>query len=389
MRIALFQPDIPQNTGTILRLCACLGVEAHIIEPADLWQTRIDPRFKERAPYLAHEDGTDQWYADGNVKFGIVGASIQAGLRFEAPEKISFEGRYKDVPLGGIDPHAHIKDMALDDVSGGVLYPTMGLTVFSIPASDLLSAVCGAYNDWLADFCKPYPDHLKGIALLNVDDVEEAVGELQRCAKMGLAGALIPIRPMERRYDHPDYEPLWAAAQDLDIPLSLHTGTARWRPDSVQMELQKADAVEQTNREYHVRNSIAAIILSGVFERYPKLKVGLVEFAIAWAPYFMGRLDNTYKERPVGLKGHRFKGNTLPSDFFRSNVFISFQEDDVGIELRHHVGVDNLLWGSDYPHAESTFPRSREIVERILQGVPEEEKSAIAGGNSARLYHFN
>jgi predicted TIM-barrel fold metal-dependent hydrolase len=149
------------------------------------------------------------------------------------------------------------------------------------------------------------------------------------------------------------------------------------------------DVVETSNREYDMREAIAAMIFGGVFERYPKLHVGAIEFEVAWAPYFMGRMDNVYTERAVGVRGRRFKDGALPSDFFRRNVFISFQEDDLGIQLRTHIGVENLLWGSDYPHAESTFPRSREIVARILHGIPQMEQAQIAGGNAARLYHFS
>jgi predicted TIM-barrel fold metal-dependent hydrolase len=103
----------------------------------------------------------------------------------------------------------------------------------------------------------------------------------------------------------------------------------------------------------------------------------------------MNRMDNVYRERAQGVAHHRFHHGALPSDFFHQNVFISFQEDVLGIQLRSYVGVENLMWGSDYPHAESTFPRSREIVDRILQGVPDEEKRKIVGENVARLYHFS
>jgi predicted TIM-barrel fold metal-dependent hydrolase len=147
--------------------------------------------------------------------------------------------------------------------------------------------------------------------------------------------------------------------------------------------------VEFTNREWDVRNAIAAIIFAGVFERYPTLRVGAVEFEVAWAPYFLARMDNVYSERAVGRKHERFKDGMLPSGFFRRNVFISFQEDELGVQLRALIGVENLMWGSDYPHAESTFPKSREIVERILKDVSDDEKPMIAGTNVARLYHFN
>jgi len=134
--------------------------------------------------------------------------------------------------------------------------------------------------------------------------------------------------------------------------------------------------------------SIAAMIFGGVFERFPKLKVGAVEYEVSWVPYFLDRMDDTYKYRVAGHM-NRFKGDTLPSDFWHSNCFVSFQEDDLGIQLRHLVGVDNLLWGSDYPHSESTFPKSKEIVERILGDIPDDEKAKIAGLNTARMYGFN
>jgi predicted TIM-barrel fold metal-dependent hydrolase len=364
-----------------------ISSDSHIIEPANLWEDRIDRPFRARAPRLVREGDFDQWSADG-VKFGNIGTNQQAGLRFEAPAKLTAVGRMDTVPLGGIDPHAHVKDMDLDGVAGGVLYPSQGLTIYRVPDSELLSAIFRAYNDWLADFCRAYPNRLKGIAMINVDDVANAVGELQRAAKMGLAGAMIPLRPMEHRYDHPMYASLWAAAQDLDMPLSLHVGTYRWRPGA-NANATSQDIVEFTNRECDARHAIAAIIFAGVFERYPALKVGAVEFEVAWAPYFMARMDNVYTERAVGVKRERFKDGLLPSDFFRRNIFISFQEDDLGIQLRSHIGVENLMWGSDYPHAESTFPKSRQIVAHILKDVPDEEKVKIAADNAARLYHFN
>jgi predicted TIM-barrel fold metal-dependent hydrolase len=364
-----------------------ISSDSHVIEPIDLWQSRIDRQFKDRAPHLVHEGEFDQWYADG-VKFGNIGTNQQAGLRFEAPEKLTAGGSMQSAPLGGFDPHAHVQDMDLDGVAGGVLYPSQGLTIYRVPDGLLLSAIFRAYNDWLADFCKPYPDRLKGVAMLNVDDPHDATGELQRAARIGLAGAMIPLRPMEQRYDHPMYEPLWAAAADLQMPLSLHVGTYRWRPGT-DPNNSAQDIVEFTNRDCDPRNAVAAMIYSGVFERYPGLKVGVVEFEVAWAPYFIARLDNVYTERAVGRKLERFMDGMLPSDFFRRNVFISFQEDDLGIQLRSSIGVENLLWGSDYPHAESTFPKSREIVERLLKDVSERERAMIAGENAAKLYHFN
>ena len=129
-----------------------ISSDSHIIEPADLWATRIDRQFEIGPRSMVHEGNVDQWYADG-VKFGNIGTNQQAGLRFEAPEKLTAAGSMRHAPLGGFDPHAHVKDMDVDGVAGGVLYPSQGLTVYRVPDSALLSAILRAYNDWLADFC--------------------------------------------------------------------------------------------------------------------------------------------------------------------------------------------------------------------------------------------
>ena len=370
-----------------------ISSDSHIVEPPDLWQERIAPKFKDRAPYLVHEKDTDQWMVDGNHKFGVVGVAGQAGQRFEDASKLSLKGRFElNVPRGGWDPHAHVEDLDVDDVAGALIFPTEGLHTWGIPESDLLSAVFRAYNDWLADFCKPYPDRLKGVAMVNLDDVSEGIEEMERCAKMGMPAAMIAKTPLEHRYDHSMYEPLWAAAQDLSMPLNLHIGCVRakeWMSESQSEMFNNDPVIFSSQMLYPVMTSMAAMIFSGVFERYPKLKVGAVEFEVSWVPYFLNRMDDTYKHRVAGHSGHRFQGDTLPSDFFRSNCFVGFQEDDLGMQLRHTIGVDSLMWGSDYPHAESTFPKSREIVERILEGVPEDEKAKIAGENCAKLYGFS
>ena len=276
--------------------------------------------------------------------------------------------------------------MDLDGVAATVLYPTVGLQLYRIADTDLCSACMRAYNDHVADFSGNYPQRLKGMAMLNVDSMKECVRELERAAKMGLAGGMIPVRPYVR-YDHANYEPLWAAAQDMDLPLTLHIGTERWRPD-VGIPAAPLDPVVFSAGAQDLRLSIAALIFGGVFERFPRLKVVAAEFEISWALYLLNRMDDTYKHRVAGLKGRRFEGSAIPSDFFRRNVYISFQEDAMGVEARHHVGVDHLMWGADYPHAESTFPKSREIVDRIFEGIPAEDKTKITRDNAVRLYGF-
>jgi predicted TIM-barrel fold metal-dependent hydrolase len=366
-----------------------LSSDSHVFEPPDLWTSRIDAAFRARAPRMARVDGADQLVVEDNQFLSGIGLISNAGARFEAPETISGSGRFEDVPRGGYDPHQHLADMRLDGVAGEVLYPSQGLFYFRVADSALMSAIFRAYNDWLAEFCRVDRERLKGIAMINLDDVQDGVAELERAARMGLAGAMISEYPLEdRRYDQPEYEPFWAAAEALSMPLSLHTATRRQGKIRGAGTKTLRDASSRSTKAFLPATSLCDIIFSGVFERYPALELAIVEFELAWVPHLLSSMDYTYRERHEEAI-HRFKHGMRPSDFFRRNVSISFQEDAVGIRLRDVIGVDNMMWGSDYPHSESTFPQSRKILAEILAGVPDDEQAKIVGGNAARLYRFD
>ena len=366
-----------------------ISSDSHVMEPPDLWTSRTEPRFKDRAPHLVREEDGDWWYCEGRKFQSLVGG-IQAGTRYEDQEKLRDTGLWEEVRPGAYVPEEHIKDLEVDGVYAGVIYPTIGLLVFSIPESELLTDLMRAYNDWLAEFCKPFPNRLKGIAMLNVDDISVGVKELERCAQMGLAGAMITVYPWEQaEYDSPEYEPLWAAAQDLRMPLSLHFATNRHGAGTDEFIFRRFKPAYSVNVDHYVRMSLTHMIFSGVFERYPELQVGAVEHELSWVPHFLTKMDFHYTQRPLGEVQYRFNEDMVPSDYFHRNVFLSFQEDGLGVKLREIIGVDQLLWGSDYPHVESTFPRSREILEEILAECTQEEKAKIAGGNAARVYHID
>ena len=372
-----------------------ISSDNHVIEPPDLWTSRADARFKDRVPQIVREEnGVDWWYCDGRKRVSVQ-PGTQAGVRFEAPEELVLDsGTFDDVRLGGYIPAEHIKDMEIDGIDISIVYPTTSLTLYSVPDGELLTYMFKIYNDWVAEFCSAYPKVLKGIAMINVDEVEEAVSELQRCAKLGFVGAMITVYPpAERPYSLPIYEPLWAAAQDLQIPLSLHIGTNRLGTNRLGPG-QEFDILSNTpwffsNVDYWVRESLGQMIFTGVFERYPKLQVGSVEMELSWVPHFLDRMDYVYTQRQTEITPYRFKEDMLPSDYFHRNVFLGFQEDAFGIRCRDIIGVDSLMWGGDYPHPESTFPKSREILEEILVDCTEEEKAKIAAGNSARVYNLD
>src|ERR1700741_2333086 len=190
-----------------------LSSDSHVFEPPDLWAKRIDRAFRDRAPRIQRIDGADQIVIERDQIFSGIWLISTAGARFEGPETISGVGRFEDVPRGGYDPEQHLADMRLDGVSGEVLYPSQGLFYFRVADTALMSAIFRAYNDWLPDFCAPDRARLKGIAMINLDDVQDGIRELERAARLGLAGAMITEYPLEhRRYAQPEYEPFWAAA---------------------------------------------------------------------------------------------------------------------------------------------------------------------------------
>src|SRR5262249_666858 len=176
--------------------------------------TRIDRAFRDRAPRMVRIDGADQLVVEADQVLSGIGLISNAGARFDAPETISGLGRFEDVHRGGYDPQQHLPAIRLAGVAGEVLYPSQGLFYFKVADSALMSAIFRAYNDWLAEFCSTDPARLKGIAMINLDDVQEGTLELERAAKRGFAGAMITEYPLEhRRYDQPEDDAFWAAAE--------------------------------------------------------------------------------------------------------------------------------------------------------------------------------
>ena len=371
-----------------------ISSDNHVFEPPDLWTTRIEPEFRDRCPRVIDTEVGPTWAVEGRRQQGLSQGS-NAGMRFDDPDSMVNFTEWEDVRPGGYDPVEAVKDLDIDGVEVSVLYPSIGLFLYGTTrGSDLFAAICHTYNNWLHEFCSAAPKRLKGIAMLNVDDVSVGVSEMERCAKLGFVGAMIPVYPPDSlTYDSAEYDPLWAAAQDLEMPLSLHITTNRIGQDPGEWERLRGTPLLLAkhmliNGDHWVKMSFSDMIYAGVFDRFPKLRVASVEHELSWVPYFLMKIDWHYNDTPAGRKGLRFKNGMLPSDFFRENIYVDLQEDAAGIKMKDMIGVDHILWGADYPHMESTFPRSREILDEILGDCTEEEKAKISGGNAARLYRL-
>src|SRR5215470_11040552 len=199
--------------------------DGHVLEPPDFWVNYLDPKYRDRTPQVfVDTDGKERLRIEGRVYGSGPGLSFAGaiGMRDGAPEV----KRYVEGRKGGFDPHARIPDMELDGIDAAFLYPTLGLFSGAVQDPELAAATCRAYNRWLADYCQPYPDRLFGVAMLPMQSVESAIEEMRYARKeLGFRGGFLRPNPYNNKMiHHPDYEPFWAAAEDLDFSIGFHEG---------------------------------------------------------------------------------------------------------------------------------------------------------------------
>jgi predicted TIM-barrel fold metal-dependent hydrolase len=369
-----------------------ISSDSHVSEPPELWVERIDKQYRDRAPKIVlNPDGQEgaffiyEGYPPHNLAIGL-----GAGRTPEELAQFLKTGTYADARPGGWDPAQRLPDMELDGVEAEVLYTTLGFRLFWLEDADLQQACFRVYNDWLAEYCSYAPDRLKGLSLIPLYDPKEGAQELARCANLGLKGAMIWCSPpADQPYSLPLYDPFWAAAQDLDMPISLHAITGF---DRIPWEYEaEKRALRPTVTPHEIEKSFSTLILSGVLERFPRLKVVSAENNCGWLPYYLQRVDRAFNRfGPSGTATPWPTKLTLkPSEYFQRQMYCTFIDDSFGVASRHWVGVDNIMWSSDYPHTASTWPRSRAVIERDFKDVNEEERWKILRGNAAKLYGFN
>ena len=369
-----------------------ISSDSHVSEPPDLWVERIDTKYRDRAPRVVlNPEGQEGAYL---VYEGYPPHNLAIGLGAgRTPEELAAflkTGTYADARPGGWDPAQRLPDMELDGVEAEVLYTTLGFRLFWLKDAGLQRACFRVYNDWLAAYCSYAPKRLKGLALISLYDPKEGAQELERCAKLGLKGAMIWCSPpADQPYSSESYDPFWAAAQDLDMPVSLHAITGMERiPWEYGAEKR---AMRSTVTPHEIEKSFSILILSGVLERFPRLKIVSAENNCGWLPYYLQRMDRGFARfGPSGtVTPWPTKLTLKPSEYFRRQMYCTFIDDSFGVASRHWIGVDNVMWSSDYPHTASTWPHSRDIIERDFKDVSEVEKRKIVRENVAQLYGFD
>jgi len=372
-----------------------ISADSHIVEPPHTYSKYIDPAFRDRAPKIGKDRlGGDAFEVEGMPPI-VLGSVAAAGID---PREITPLGRsFDQLPAGGSDPKQRLADQDRDGIAAEVIYPSVGMVLCNHKDADFKQACLWAYNRWLhEEFCSVAPDRLIGLGQTAVRSVAEAIDDLQKMKEMGFRGVMLPGNPATAEdYDNPAFDPLWRAAVELDMPISFHILTSR--SDGAENATAPTEAARMGIASWRggVFNAPQAILKSlqdilglfiwgQVFERHPELKLICVEADAGWLPHFAYRMDHMYDRHRFWLKmgdmGRR------PSEQLASNVFLTFQDDVTALKLVGLIDPHNLMWANDFPHSDSTWPWSQEMLKAQTAHLTEEEKALILRDNAARIY---
>jgi predicted TIM-barrel fold metal-dependent hydrolase len=348
--------------------------------PASMWQERVAAKWRGEAPRVERsKDGKTMWMREGRP-WGIQGSKKADG------RKVVFDDvGLAEEPEPGVFRAASAKyrleDMDRDHVYAQVLYNFLDWG-FENP---LLKEACiQAFNDWIAEFCAADRDRLIGLAVLPTHDPQAAIRELERTAKLGLRGAMFEFTGATLGVHDHAWDPLWSIAEETGTAISFHIMT-RSRTAADQALKWKLPARAAIGCMM-LNEILADLIMSGVPVRHPKIKLVMAESSLGWIPFVLERLE---------FEQHTYKhlGDALPrepaGELFRRNFTCTFQEEKLGVQLIPHIGEDNVMWASDYPHGDGSFPRSVEAVDHIFAGVDPRIKRKATRDTMKRLYRIS
>ena len=361
-----------------------IDADGHILEPLELWDNYIDPAFRSRAPQVfIDENGRERLRVEGKVvgsPFGIgrLGAiGLRDGLVREAMKYC--EGR-----KGGFDPHARIVDLDVDGIDAAFLYPSIGLFSGAVADPALAAAMCRAYNRWLADYCAPYPDRLFGVAMLPMQSIDYAIEEMRFARKeLGMRGGFLRPNPYNNRMaGHRDYDPFWAAAQDLDFAIGFHEGGASGMPTVGVDRFESRGAKHIVSHTMEMMLVSLSVIWDGVCERFPQIRIGFMESGGGWIAPWLDRMDRHFDDQ-----GFNDSGLTIrPSELFQRNCWISFEPVEQSLNvLADYIGPNKILWATDYPHPDGFFPGAPQMI-ADRPGLSAATKHGILAGGAMAFY---
>jgi predicted TIM-barrel fold metal-dependent hydrolase len=375
-----------------------ISTDCHAGLPPGEYREYLDPAYRER------------YAADVRVQLEQARETRKLMLVEEINEKWR-EGR--EVGLTGAwDHEQRLRVLDGDGIAAEVIFPD-GITENNAPPfgaglgigprggqRDLQWAGARAHNRWLAEFCQMAPERRNGVAVVPATwDVDEAVREVRWARANGLRSIMIPVIWGDHApYHHPVYDALWAVCQELEVVVHYHSGPAdspqyfgEWPPRPGQPTLLGGMGIYVCEAVWAVVRPLTFLIWGGVFERFPRLRVVVTEATTTWAPNYLEHLDDRYLDWHVTAKlgDYRSHLSMKPSDYFRRNIRLGTFFARKEAERRHQVGVECMMWGSDYPHPEGTWPQTRQMMVDTFRGLPQQETDRMLGGSAADVYGFD
>lgn len=306
-----------------------------------------------------------------------------------------FPQRWSDVPRSIYEPGERLKSMDHDGIDAAVLFPNdpcQSGTFFQGNDPEFELEAIRAYNDGIIEWAQT-SDRLIPLALIPyLNNIETICGEVERTIKAGLKGISILSEPRMTNnqlahFNDPYWDPLWALCQDLDIPIHWHLGAGlklsmpQWKGYT----RNESQAMGPCSAFCNVAQFIPNLIFSGVLDRYPSLKWVCAETGLGWVNYVLEGCDHEWERRHLWTEGI----TTKPSELFQRQVLVDFWYESAGVEMRHNIGMNNIMWEADFPHSTSTWPQSWEFINRTLEGVPQSERNQLLYGNAVKLYKLD
>lgn len=371
-----------------------ISVDDHLIEPPNVFVDHIDPEYRDRAPYITERDGHDGWVWEDRF-YPIVFQGNVHTRRFREGEAGKgsdlYARKYDDMIPAAFDVHERIKVMDEDGVWAELVFPTFprfaGTLFLEGQDKDLAYACVRAWNNWMIDeWCAAYPDRLIPQSILPLWDLDLCVAEIERTVAKGAKAISFVENP------HPlglpsfptgHWSPVFAAAADHDVSLSMHIGT------SSTLILDPSPEVTPSLRialcGINSMSAMGDLIFSGELDKHPNCKIALSEGGAGWVPYVLERLDYTWeRSRYEGLMNER-----PPSQVFAEQLWVCMVVDKYAIVNRHLIGLDKLMWEADFPHNDGNYPNSRKLLAEALVDVPDDEAKMIGETNARKLYHLD
>ncbi|HZQ38190.1 MAG TPA: amidohydrolase family protein [Dehalococcoidia bacterium] len=356
-----------------------VSADCHVNEPPNLWVERIEPQYRNRLPRIEVDANGVKW-------------SVVEGYKPQKLRDLKFEGEdLERSKAGSRDPEERLRDHARDGIDAEIIFPNRGLQMWATPDPLFSQAMCRVYNTWAWEVFGPYYDRLSPLACIASGDIEGAVAEVYRVAKLGFRGLSLPCkptwgpgRPEDPNYNLPVFGPLWAAIEETGLPMTFHVSTGK-DPRGA-----KGFGGAVINYAIHslapTAEPVANLCSSGVLDRFPGLRFATIEAGIGWVPWLLRAMDEAYEKHHMWAFP---KLQMMPSEYYRKHGAASFQEDPPGIDLVERYGLEkNFMWANDYPHHEGSWPHSAAAIERTMGHLNDDTRARILGLNAAEFFGF-